>query len=106
MEDLGIPRSSIVSVSLPAGALNREGGSADDTPGGRHAEDQEDEEQDQEQAGQELRNRDRRAGYRREAEKRCDKSDDEEHKRHVEHDFNPPLLRLAKAVPLTYMDEL
>jgi len=24
----------------------------------------------------------------------------------VEHDFNPPVLRIAKAVPLAYMDEL
>src|SRR5262249_29906499 len=59
---------------------------ADNPSRGREAGDQEHEEQHEEQAGQKLRNRERRAGDGREAEKRREQTDHQEYQSHVEHD--------------------
>ncbi len=72
----------------------------------RHAEDQEDQEEHEEQAGQELGDGDRRAGDGGESQQRRDEPDHEKDKRHMEHDFNPPLRTIAKPMPADDTDEL
>ena len=93
------PHSSIRhphSAFLSSAFRNR---SVDDASCGGQSDDQEDQEQDQEQTRKKLRDRERCAGNRREPEEGRDDADNEKHKRHVEHAFNPPLVAVAKRVP-------
>src|SRR5262245_27190027 len=88
-EDLDVSRPSHCTWS----------GSVDDRTRRRQAKYQEDEEEQQEQASEQLRDRERRAGDRREPQKRRQKSDHEKHQSHVQHATNPPPLVIAKGMP-------
>src|SRR5262252_315253 len=57
--------------------------SVDDAPRGGQTDDEEYQEQHEEQGGEELRNRERRAGYGRESEQRRNQSDHQEYQSHV-----------------------
>src|SRR5437879_136372 len=92
MEDLGYPRSSIVSVVSQQS-------SAEDAAGRGETDDEKHEKQHEEQTRQELGDRERRASNRREPEQGRDEPNHKEHKRHMQHGHKPPLDSSAKAVP-------